>query len=207
MVDTYVRARSLDGKDYPGDKVEPIMPFIIGDLCYQTYLNATNGIDLSFRMSQMDGYWRGAYNRFNKQFFSCFPEESHWEITDLMDGLSDALANDIMILRSQIMSIIDDVDFADKKRVADFLLAHILGQYAQVCWGNIYKVQVVSRLGKGFNKPHINQDLKKMCDWSFKMAVEYFKPLAKGSIRLSQANVDGIFRQISKHIYEWIDEN
>lgn len=207
MVDMYVRSRSIDGKDYPGDKVEPIMPFIIGDLCYQTYLNATNGLELKHDMKRMDVLWRKAYEHFNKPFFSTYPEESHWEVTDLMDSLTDALSNDITILRSRIMLIIDDVEFSDKMRITNFLLANILAQYAQKAWGCIYKVQVVTGVGGGFKKEHVNQDLQKMRDWSFKIAVTYFKSLSRGFVRLSEVNVDSIFDVISKHIYDWIEEN
>ena len=206
LVSTYVRHMAADGASYGSNRADPILPFLLGDICYQTYLQVTKRFPLVHQMKRFDSLWKAAYSRFNKPFFAAYPRDVQADVTDLMDSLTDALANDLVILRSMIMNIIDDLSFTEKQNEADLLMCYILAEFAQTAWGNIYKVERVTRIAS-HKEPHRNLDLEQIKMLSFKMAWGYFQPLAKGNIRLSEVKADGIFQQMANHIYKWIDEN
>ena len=206
LVNTFVRHKSNDGSEYQHDSADPILPFLLADICYQTYLEVTKRIPLAHETKRLDSLWRAAYSRFNKPFFAAYPQDVQVEVTDLMDSLTETLSNDLVILRARIMSIIDDLSFEEKRNEADLLMCYILAEFAQTAWGNVYKVARVTRVSVK-KEPHKNPELEQIKMLSFKQAWHYFQPLAKGNIRLSEVKADGIFQQMANHIYKWIDEN
>lgn len=204
LVNYYVRAKAIDGREYSANRTDPILPFLIADICYQTYCKVRKQIPLVHEMKRLDTLWLKTYARFNKPFFATFPTELHDEVVDLMDSLTDALANDLVILRSRIMLVIDNMEFEKRENITSLLMCYILAQFAQVAWGNTYKVSHVSRLGDR-HEPHINLELEHIKNTSFKMAWRYFSPIANGNIRLSEVKAEGIFQQMANHIYKWIE--
>lgn len=194
------------GLRYTAGSAEPILPFLIADIMYQEHNHYVVPANLQHRMKEMDKTWRIAYWQFNMPFFCAFKRHEWAEVTDVMDSLADAVANDVVIVRSKIMQVMDDVPFEDEKIVASLLVCHIFAQYAQRAWGDIYKTEVVNIAGRQ-KRPNVNRHLNILRDVSFKMAQEHFARLSDGVIRLSDLEVDGTFYIIAKHIYEWIEQN
>ena len=206
MVNRYLKYLSSTGKRYGADSAEPILPFLLADVMYQEHNKYVVPAGLKHRMKEMDNTWRQAYRQFNMSFFCAFPRDEWEEITDLMDSLTDAVSNDIVVIRSKLFLIMEDVPFEDKQIVSALLVCHIFAQYAQIAWGNVYKTETLTTVGR-VKKPNKNRHLEILKDISFKMAVEYFKKISNGVIRLSELEIDGTFRVIANHIYGWIKQN
>ena len=191
LVNFYVKAVSLGNVEYGDDRADPILPFLLADICYQTYLSVTKRIPLRHEMKRLDALCRAAFSRVFKPFFAAYPKDLQEEVTNL---------------RSMIMNIIDDLTFEEKQNEADLLMCYILAEFAQSSWGNIYKVSRITRVSVRKER-HKNLDLEQIKTLSFKLAWDYFQPPAKGNIRLSEVKAKGIFQQITNHIYKWIETN
>lgn len=190
-----------------GDTSEPIMPFLLGDIMFQSYLSAVRKIDLRHEMKQMDGKWRALYKRFNDPIFHDFADDEKVEVTDLMDSLEEHLSNDITRLRSQLMMLFDGVEFEDEQIVTNFLLAHIFAQYANCSW---MRVNVRHRKTPAgiVQEEESCQPLLDMSNLAYKMAIYYLRHSVKdGRLRLNDADTTSIFRVIARKIYEWLKEN
>lgn len=205
MVNRYTRSLSDNGSIYKGKTAHPIIPFLICDITYQERLAFEKRFKPEHQMKNWNKIWHHHYNMFNKPFFSCFPESSQYEITDLMDDLEHFMANDMTILKSKIMLLMDDVSFEDKQNVTSLLTCHIMEQFAQVAWGNCYKSVTITSAGRQ-KKRNENEHLKVMSKASFNMAVLYFKPLSTGSIMLSELSFDNTFKMIANHLYAWLEQ-
>ena len=203
LVDIFVRSKEVDGKPYTPDRIDPILPFMIGDLMLSEYVAATRGKVLTHNLKKLGSRWMDTYTHFNKGFFSHYPAEVWGDIIDLMDSLNQAMEPDLAELRSRIVLLMENVEPEDQCRIAHLLTAFVLAQYAQICWGQVYKIE--NRLGAHLT--HTNQDLVKLKSIAFKMAVEYFKMLPNGTIGLSNLNTDGIFDTIAEHLREWVNNN
>lgn len=203
LVDAFVTSRDVDGKPFDLDRIDPILPFLIGDLMLSEHAQATRGKTFTHELKHLNTLWVETYRRFNREFFSHYPVDAWDDITDLMDSLSETLEPDLVELRSRIALLMEDVPEDDQRRIVHLLTVFVLAQYAQVCWGQVYKVGVK----RGEPLPHINQDIKKMKDLSFKMSVTYFRSLSQGSVSLSSINTDGIFDSIATHLREWVQNN
>ena len=205
IVNRYLEHLSGGKSSYSLNSAAPILPFLLSDVMYQEYTKKVSVVRFKQRMRVMDKTWRGAYHQFIMSLLNAFRRDEWDDIGELMDGLGDSVANDVVMLRSRIMLVMDDVSLEDKQIVASLLVCHIFAQYAQHAWGDIYKSET-RHAGGRVTRPNKNRHLEVMKDVSFKMACEYFKPLSNGSIRLSELDADGYFRAIAKHIYDWIDE-
>lgn len=207
MVNRYIQYLSKNkGPRYNAGSAEPILPFLLADIAYQEHNMYVSTANLKQRMKEMDNTWRAAYRQFNMSFFCAFKREEWEDITDLMDSLQQAVANDIVIVRSKIMQVMKDVPFEDEKLVSSLLVCHIFAQYAQRAWGDVYKSEVISITGR-HKRPNANKQLDIIKDVSFRMAREHFARLSDGVIMLSDLDADGTFYVIAKHIYDWIKKN
>lgn len=203
LVDAFVTSKDVDGKPFNLDRVDPILPFLLGDLMLSEYTLACRGANFRHQLHQLGTRWIKTYTSFNHGFFSHYPQDAWDDIIELMDSLSEALEPDLVELRSRIALIMEGVEGEDADRIVHLLTVYVLAQYAQVCWGQVYKVGVQ----RGMVTPHKNLEIAKMKELSFKMAVEYFRSLSTGSVSLSSINTDGIFDRIAKHLREWVQNN
>lgn len=202
LVDIFVRSKEVDGKGFEVDSIAPILPFLIGDLMLSEYDAACRGANFRHEVKRIGSMWMKTYTSFNRGFFQHYPQDAWDDIIELMDSLSEALEPDLVELRRRIALVMEDVEGEDQDRICHLLTIFILAQYAQKCWGNIYKV-ACGRI----KRPHLNTDLLKMKTYAFDMAVAYLRSLPKGSVALSNINVDGIFDQIAEHLYKWVNNN
>ena len=190
-----------------GDTSEPIMPFLLGDIMFQSYLQAVRKIDLRHEMKQMDKRWRALYKRFNDPIFHDFADDEKVEVTDLMDSLEEYLANDIMRLRSMLMMLFEGGSFEDEQIVTNFLLAHIFAQYANCSW---MRVNIRHRRTPAgiVQEEEPCQMLLDMSNLAYKMGIYYLRHSVKdGRLRLDDADTTAIFRVIARKIYDWLKEN
>ena len=190
-----------------GDTTEPIMPFLLGDIMFQSYLQATRKIELRHEMKQYDKRWRAIYKRFNDPIFHDFADDEKVEVTDLMDSLEQHLSNDITRLRAQLMLIFDGVEFEDEQIVTNFLLAHIFAQYANCTWMRV-NIRYRRTPAGVVSEEEPCQPLLDMSNLAYKMAIHHLRHSVQGGrLRLDDADTTAIFRVIARKIYDWLKEN
>lgn len=89
-----------------GDTTEPILPFLIGDAIYTIYNKDIAPLKLTQEEKQLRKHWAKNYTMFNKPFFAAIGGEGSDEVVDMMDDFEEAIANDIMVLRSELMLLL-----------------------------------------------------------------------------------------------------
>ena len=189
-----------------GDTFEPIMPYLLADIMYQIYIKAVHKNSLKHKMKQMDTCWRKRYGLFNRPIFSCF-EDAGVELTDMMDSVYQMLENDITLMRTRIVGVLNEIDkFEDKMLVASLILCHIFAEYAECSYGNCYYRTVKTFDGYKEVKDS-NKDLCYLRDLSYKMAFQYIKDLPGGEITIYHPSMDDLFGRVAKKIYGWLKEN
>lgn len=199
------------GKRNDGEGYDPIMPYLLGDVMYQIYVNDVSHLKLSHKMKQMSGRWIQRYTHFNKPIFSAFPTTDYDELTDMMDSVNETLSNEIMMLRSGVMQTLSGVeDFERKKAITSMLLCHMFAQYAESSYRLSYfdireiingRVRFVKTISLS------NPDLCFLRDLSYKMAIQYIKETPGGELQLEAVDLQPIFNLIAKKIYNWLKEN
>lgn len=190
-----------------GETTEPAMPFLLADIMFQHYEKATSAIELRHELKRLDGIWRNDYNLFNRPFFSRIPDENKADLTDMMDDLTDTIANEITMLKAGTTSMFDGMSFEQRKIASDFMMSHIFAQFAQASWGNTYNT--IKDLGFGVRlERETNQRLKRLRDNSFKMCLAYIRSLPGDSdVTISNPGCNGVFAIVAKKIYKWLKEN
>ena len=190
-----------------GDTTEPIMPYLLADVMYQLYLEDIPSYPLRHEMKRMSTLWRERYKHFNKPLFSQFHPTEFTEITDLMDDVYESLHNEIVMLRSNIMTMISGIEsFNTRHAVSTLIMCHIFAQYADCSYQRVYYNTKIESFGI-IEEPASNQDLCYLRDLSYKMALRLIKDSPGGELELKETNMGDIFKVIAKKIYQWLKEN
>lgn len=144
LIDAYLTSigrRWMSGKD----SAEPLLPFLLGDAIYTIYTQDIAPLELHREEKRLRNDWAVNYTRFNRPFFAAIGGDGGERVTDLMDDFEGAIANNITILRSELMLLLGDVPFERRRPIVSALLCHVLAQAAQCAWGNVYRVGHVLR--------------------------------------------------------------
>ena len=181
-----------------------VMPYLICDVMYNLFVHDVQSRDFNQNLRRQGKNWTAHYKLFNDGLFGLFPEERHSEITDLMDTLN--IDNDITMLRSKITLVLDNVPFEDKRTISALLACYCLSYYAQIVWGEAYKMPRKMKFGV-LRIPTTNQHLTALKNISFNMAIALMKSIKGGEIRLSDLNADSEFQLIANHVRLWINQN
>ena len=190
-----------------GDTTEPIMPYLLADIMYQLFDKNINPLPLRHELKQMRKRWTLRYKTFNKPVFSAFKETEFTELTDLMDNVYDYLSNEIVMLRSQIMLVVEGVEsFETRQIIADLIMCHIFAEYADCTYQRVYYKTKKESFGI-IEEPVSNPDLCYLRDLSYKMAIRMIMEEPGGELVLRNMNMNNMFSLIAKKIDKWLEEN
>lgn len=139
LIDAYLDSigrKWMSGKE----SAEPILPFLLGDAIYTIYNQDIAPLPLCREEKKLRNDWATNYTQFNRPFFAAIGCDGGDQVTDLMDDFEAAIANNMMVLRSELMLLLGDVPFEQRRPIVSALLCHVLAQAAQCAWGNVYRV-------------------------------------------------------------------
>ena len=204
MIDTYLRTIGITR--IQGETLEPLMPFLLGDAIYQIYNKDIKPLPLKHEEKKVRGQWAKAYDRFNRSFFRAFSNEQSIEITDLMDDFEEYIANDLMVLRCQVLQILGDhIPFEQRQVITSALLCHVLAQAAQCVWKDVYKVRII-RNGKTLREEGVgNPDLDGINRAAFLLATKMHCRVSDQYIDPNKCDgVPPAVQALCRRIYGWL---
>ena len=196
-----------------GDSTEPLLPFLLGDAIYTIYNREIAPMDLHREEKRLRNHWAENYTRFNRPFFSAIRAENHDQVTDLMDDFEEAIANHVMVLRSELMLLLGDVPFDRRKPIVSALLCHVLAQAAQCAWGNVYRVAtLVKRDGAVKNvmvhRPERNRHLDAINRDAFALANRWHNAINQALVDPNKTKgIPPAINALCRKIYRWLEDN
>ena len=196
-----------------GDSVEPLLPFLLGDAIYTIYNRDIATLDLRHEQKRLRSDWAEHYTRFNRPFFAAIGIDNHEQVTDLMDDFENAIANHVMVLRSELMLLLQDVPFERRATIVSALLCHVLAQAAQCAWGNVYRVKKVlgaSASGRQMviHRPEKNMDLDAINRDAFALANIWHTSMQKALVDPNKTKgIPPAINALCRKIYRWLEEN
>ena len=205
VVDTALRG--IGKTRVQGNTTEPIMPYLLADIMYQLFDKNISPLSLKHELKQMKKMWMQKYKHFNKPVFSAFKESEFTELTDLMDDVYDYLSNEIVMLRSKTMLVIEGIEsFETKQAVSNLIMCHIFAEYADCCYQRVYYKIKKESFGI-IEEPISNPDLCYLRDLSYRMAMQIIKETPGGKFEFRDVDMKSMFSLIAKKIYQWLKEN
>ncbi len=211
LINTYLK--SIGRTRVQGDSTEPLLPFLLGDAIYTIYNRDIAPLDLHREEKKLRNDWVQHYTLFNRPFFAAIGADNHDQVTDLMDDFEEAIANHVMVLRSELMLLLGDVPFDQRKPIVSALLCHVLAQAAQCAWGNVYRVAtLVKKTGAVkqvmVHRPEKNRHLEAINRDAFILANAWHNSI---NLALVDPNkTKGIPPAINapcRKIYRWLEDN
>ena len=197
-----------------GDSTEPLLPFLLGDAIYTIYNRDIAPLDLRREEKRLRRDWSENYALFNRPFFRAIGCDGADDVTDLMDDFEGAIANNVMILRSELMLLFTDIPFDDRKPIVSALLCHVLAQAAQCAWGNVYRVAtLVRRLPSGEKKvlvhrPEKNRYLDAINRDAYALANMWHNAIEKALVDPNKTKgIPPAVNALCRKIYRWLEEN
>lgn len=196
-----------------GDSVEPLLPFLLGDAIYTIYNRDIAPLDLRREEKRLRRDWAEHYTRFNRPFFAAIGVDASDQVTDLMDEFENAIANHVMVLRSELMLLLQDVPFERRATIVSALLCHVLAQAAQCAWGNVYRVKKVlgaSPSGRQMviHRPEKNMDLDAINRDAFALANIWHNSIEKALIDPNKTKgIPPAINALCRKIYRWLEDN
>lgn len=195
-----------------GDTLEPLLPFLLGDAIYTIFNRDIAKLELVREQKRMRNAWADAYNKFNRPFFSAIGEGSE-DATDLMDGFEEFIANDLMVLRSELMLLMQDVPFDKRGVIVSALLCHVLAQAAQIAWGNVYRN--AKMLGKDkrtgqkmiVHEPEKNPYLETINRCSFRLAAMWHQSISAAFVDAKRTKgIPPAINALCRKMYKWLEQ-
>lgn len=196
-----------------GDSTEPLLPFLLGDAIYTIYNQDIAPLDLRREEKRLRNHWAENYTLFNRPFFAAIGGDGSDQVTDLMDDFEDAISNNVMMLRSELMLLLGDVPFDQRKPIVSALLCHVLAQAAQCAWGNVYRVAtLVKRDGAVKNvmvhHPERNRHLDAINRDAFALANRWHKAINRALVDPNKTKgIPPAINALCRKIYRWLEEN
>lgn len=211
LINTYLS--SIGRSWVQGDSAEPLLPFLLGDAIYTIYNRDIAPLDLRQEEKRLRSDWAQNYTRFNRPFFAAIGAENHDQVTDLMDDFEEAIANDVMILRSELMLLLGDVPFDQRKPIVSALLCHVLAQAAQFAWGNVYRVATLVKRDGAVKKvmvhrPEKNRYLDSINRDAFALANRWHTGFVKVLVDPNRTKgIPPAINALCRKIYRWLEDN
>ena len=193
-----------------GETAEPLLPFLLGDAIYSIYNRDIAPLDLRHKEKHLRSDWAENYTRFNRPFFAAIGVDGYEQVTDLMDDFEDAISNNMMILRSELMLLIQDVPFERRGAIVSALLCHVLAQAAQLAWGNVYR-RKNTITGQGgqmtVHRPEKNRHLDAINKDSFALANIWHNAINKALIDPNKTKgIPPAINALCRKIYRWLED-
>ena len=211
LINTYLK--SIGRTRVQGDSSEPLLPFLLGDAIYTIFNQDIAPLDLRREEKRLRSNWSENYARFNRPFFAAIGGEGSDQVTDLMDGFEAAISNNMMMLRSELMLLLGDVPFDQRKPIVSALLCHVLAQAAQCAWGNVYRVAtLVKREGERkqvlVHRPEKNRYLEAINRDAYALANMWHSSINKALVDPNKTKgIPPAINALCRKIYRWLDDN
>lgn len=210
LINTYLK--SIGRTRVQGDSSEPLLPFLLGDAIYTIFNQDIAPLDLRREEKRLRSNWSENYTRFNRPFFAAIGGDGSEQVTDLMDGFEAAISNNMMMLRSELMLLLGDVPFDQRKPIVSALLCHVLAQAAQCAWGNVYRVAtLVKREGERkqvlVHRPEKNRYLEAINRDAYALANMWHSSINKALVDPNKTKgIPPAINALCRKIYRWLDE-
>jgi len=210
LINTYLA--SIGRTRVQGDSTEPLLPFLLGDAIYTIYNQDIAPLDLHREEKRLRNDWATNYTRFNRPFFAAIGGDGADDVTDLMDDFEAAIENNMMVLRSELMLLLGDVPFDQRKPIVSALLCHVLAQAAQCAWGNVYRVAtLVKREGERkqvlVHRPEKNRYLEAINRDAYALANMWHSSINKALVDPNKTKgIPPAINALCRKIYRWLDE-
>jgi hypothetical protein len=211
LINTYLK--SIGRTRVQGDSTEPLLPFLLGDAIYTIYNRDIAPLDLHREEKKLRNDWVQHYTLFNRPFFAAIGADNHDQVTDLMDDFEDAIANHVMVLRSELMLLLGDVPFDQRKPIVSALLCHVLAQAAQCAWGNVYRVAtLVKKTGAVkqvmVHRPEKNRHLEAINRDAFILANAWHNSINLALVDPNKTKgIPPAINALCRKIYRWLEDN
>lgn len=211
LINTYLK--SIGRTRVQGDSTEPLLPFLLGDAIYTIYNRDIAPLDLHREEKKLRNDWVQHYTLFNRPFFAAIGGEGSDQVTDLMDEFEEAIANHIMVLRSELMLLLGDVPFDQRKPIVSALLCHVLAQAAQCAWGNVYRVAtLVKKTGAVkqvmVHRPEKNRHLDAINRDAFILANLWHNSINLALVDPNKTKgIPPAINALCRKIYRWLEDN
>lgn len=114
------------------------LPYMLIDMAYELYQKDIKPVDCKHRVKHIQKQLGQLLTDFFKQFFTGFSVDEQCEITDLMDGLEEAIHNDIVRYKLTVMNAVKAEDVDIKKRIASGFTCSVLMETATRLYNYIY---------------------------------------------------------------------
>jgi hypothetical protein len=211
LINTYLK--SIGRTRVQGDSTEPLLPFLLGDAIYTIYNRDIAPLDLHREEKKLRNDWVQHYTLFNRPFFAAIGADNHDQVTDLMDDFEEAIANHVMVLRSELMLLLGDVPFDQRKPIVSALLCHVLAQAAQCAWGNVYRVAtLVKKTGAVkqvmVHRPEKNRHLEAINRDAFILANSWHNSINLALVDPNKTKgIPPAINALCRKIYRWLEDN
>lgn len=211
LINTYLT--SIGRTRVQGDSTEPLLPFLLGDAIYTIYNRDIAPLELHQEEKRLRSDWAQNYTRFNRPFFAAIGVNNHDQVTDLMDDFENYIGNDMMVLRSELMLMLGDVPFDQRKPIVSAILCHVLAQAAQLAWGNVYRVvTLVKRDGNTkkvlAHRPERNRNLDAINKDAFALANRWHNAIHSALVDPNKTKgIQPAINALCRKIYRWLEEN
>jgi|GEM_PF-5276382 len=194
-----------------GESAEPLLPFLLGDAIYTIFNQDIAPLDLRHEEKRLRRDWEDNYARFNRPFFAAIGVDNYNQVTDLMDDFEEAIATEIMILRSELMLLLGDIPFDKRKPIVSALLCHVLAQAAQLAWGNVYRwMKVVGEDAEGRKMtvphPEKNRYLNAINRDAYALANSWHSAIQKALVDPNKTKgIPSAIKALCRKIYRWLE--
>ena len=211
MIDTYLRTIGI--RRLQGETLEPLLPFLLGDAIYTIYNRDIAPLDLRREEKRLRNDWAHNYTLFNRPFFAAIGCENSDQVTDLMDDFEAYIGNSVMVLRSELMLLLGDVPFDQRKPIVSALLCHVLAQAAQCAWGNVYRVKKVLGMTAGgrqmtVHRPEKNMQLDAINRDAFALANRWHSRICEALVDPNKTKcIPPAVNALCRKIYRWLEQN
>ena len=211
LINTYLS--SIGRTRVQGDSTEPLLPFLLGDAIYTIYNQDIAPLPLRQEEKRLRNDWSENYARFNRPFFAAIGADNHDQVTDLMDDFEEAIANNVMMLRSELMLLLGDVPFDRRKPIVSAILCHVLAQAAQCSWGNVYRVATLVKKNGAMkqvmvHRPERNRYLDAINRDAFALANRWHTGFIKALVDPNKTKgIPPAINALCRKIYRWLEDN
>lgn len=211
LINTYLA--SIGRTRVQGDSTEPLLPFLLGDAIYTIYNQDIAPLDLRNEEKRLRSDWDRHYTMFNRPFFTAIGGAGSEQVTDLMDDFEAAIANNMMLLRSELMLLLGDVPFDRRRPIVSAILCHVLAQAAQCAWGNVYRIGRIMRTEKDgrrhiVHKPEKNMHLEAINRDAFALANRWHSAIHAALVDPNKTKgIPPAINALCRKIYRWLEDN
>lgn len=164
----YVRGSSED--------LSVLMPYLIMDCGYQYYQHDILPMKVRFDLKRTRQMWSDSYTSFNEGIFAPYDDDESIEITDMMDAMHNAVANDLMILQVSAMRLFEkDFTFKEQQILSSVFMTNKLAVIAQNTWHAMHRKE--------------NHDINGVMEWSREFSDWYMRSLGKTECKVEEKKV------------------